>query len=228
MSSKTLGKRKGGAFFSNKRSRAAFKAPRQTVKQLVAQALMQVVEKKWVDIAEAAYACDTTGTITALNLTAEAAGPSGRIGRKITMTAVQLAGTIQPFDNITQAAHCKVLLIYDKQPNGALPAMTDIFVASTSNSFMNLNNRDRFQVLAVHDVAIGTQDNTATQAFAGSPTVHVVKTYKTINLPTIYDGATAAIGDVQTGSLLLVTVGDRAAGLGGVFFGAVRTRYGDA
>lgn len=191
--------------------------------------LQGIMERKVVDTASTTYVCDTTGTVTLLNGTAQGSDFSNRIGRKATMVAVQLEGQIIPADlTNTASSKCRVMLIYDAQPNGALPAITDILTASTSNAFMNLNNRDRFKVIADVNESIGHVVDTATQAQAGSPTVHNVSVYKKINLETIYDGTTAAIADVQTGALLLVTIGNQAAGAGGLYFGAVRVRFIDA
>lgn len=190
--------------------------------------MVSIVEKKVVDTASASYVCDTTGSITAISLSAQGTDYTNRIGRKTTNVAVQLQGSIRPIDAATNTNKSRVMIIYDTQPNSALPAITDILTASTSNSFMNLNNRDRFRVLVEENVTLGALDNTATQAFAASPTVHNINIYRKIALDTIWQGTTAAIGSVASGALYLVTIGDQAAGLGGSFQGAVRVRFVDS
>jgi len=195
----------------------------------LARQMQGILEKKVVDTAAASYVVDTTGSITLINGVAQGSDYTNRIGRKWTMTAVQLTGVLGPnasADNAT-GTHAKVLIIYDSQPNGALPSMSDIFTASTSDAFMNLNNRDRFKVIAVHDCALGPFDNTTTVALADNST-QLVNVYKSVQLQVINDGTTAAIGDIQTGALLLVTIGNNGASTGYTFRGAVRIRFVDA
>ena len=38
--------------------------------------------------------------------------------------------------------------MYDRQPNGALPAATDVLTSNTIMAAQNLDNRDRFLILA--------------------------------------------------------------------------------
>lgn len=190
--------------------------------------LQGIMERKVVDTATATYACDTTGTVTLLNGVAQGSDFSNRIGRKFTNVAIQLEGLIGPQDTTSGPSKCRVMLIYDAQPNGALPAITDVLTASTSSAFMNLNNRDRFKVICDHQCVIGYIQDTATQAVSTGEGVDNVSVYKKINLETINDGTTAAIGDIQTGSLFLLTVGNQPAASGANFNGAARVRFVDA
>lgn len=192
------------------------------------KALLGLIEKKVIDTAEAAYACNTTGSVTLVNGCAQGTDFTNRVGRKYTNLSVQMQGKIHPVDTTTGSTKCRVMLVFDTQPNGALPSITDVLTASTSNSFMNLNNRDRFKVLCDHNVVVGAVSDVATQAFAMSPTVHNVSFYKKISLETINDGTSAAIGDIQSGSIFLLTIGDQGAGLGASFVGAIRVRFADA
>lgn len=187
-------------------------------------------ERKVVDTASATYACDTTGSVTFISGCAQGTDFNQCLGRKYNLDTVQLEGIIRPQDANVGATHVRVMLVYDEQPNGAVPAITDILTASTSNAFMNLNNRDRFKVLSDTNVALGAIDNTATQAFAGSPTAEVVNIFRKLNgLPVVRNGAatTAAITNYVTGTLLLVTIGDQAAGVAYDFIGAARCRFYD-
>lgn len=200
-----------------------------TVRRGFMPAIVSRGEKKTMDTAEAVYACDTTGSVTVLNALANGTSAITRIGDKVTMTAVQLRGFIGPVDETTADSLCRIMLVYDKSSNGgALPAITDILKSSTSNSFNNLDNRRRFTVLRDVKVAIGKSINTATQAVSNSPNIYPVDIYAKVNLPVIYGGAGAAIGDIQEGSLLLVTVGSQNPLAGGMFRGTARIRFTDA
>lgn len=196
--------------------------------QFARRALLGLMEKKVVDTASASYACDTTGSVTLVNGMAQGSDFTNRIGRKYTNVAVQLEGFLSPQDSTVGTTKCRIMLIYDTQPNSALPVITDVLTASTSSSFMNLNNRDRFKVLCDENYTLGPVNNTASQAFAGSPTAQNISIYKKINLETICDGTTAAIGDVQSGSIFLLTIGSSAPAFAFDFIGAVRTRFIDA
>lgn len=190
-------------------------------------------ERKVVDTAAAVYACDTTGSVTFLNGAAQGTDFNNCLGRKYNNVTVQLEGKIAPQDTTSGPSKCRVMLIYDEQPNGAVPAITDILTAATSQSFMNLNNRDRFRVISDHQCVIGYLQDTATQALATSPAVDNVSIFRKLDpgkFPTVRNGAatTAAITNYVTGTLLLVTIGDQPAASGANFSGAARVRFIDA
>lgn len=186
-------------------------------------------ERKVIDTASANYACDTTGSVTFVNGCAQGTDFNQCIGRKYRNVAIQLEGYVGPSDSNTSANKCRVMLVYDEQPNGAVPAITDILTASTSAAFMNLNNRDRFKILADENFVIGGFDTAATAAYAMSPTVQNVSIWRKIDLPTIRNGAatSAAVTNYQTGTLLLVTIGAVPAAVGSTLTAAVRVRFED-
>lgn len=167
-------------------------------------------ELKYVDLASAAYACDTTGSVTALNLTAVGDDNTTRDGRQITVTSCHIRGAIQRQDDSTTENLARWMLVWDKQPNsGTIATITQILSASTSMSSTNLDNRERFVILRDKQYAIGSCQVTTT--VQGSPTTCDVNEYVKINCRTTYSGTTAAIGSVATGALLLVTIGQKAA-----------------
>lgn len=188
------------------------------------------VEKKFIDIASATYVCDTTGSVTPLNLCDEGTSVSQRIGRKICMKSVQVRGLIDPVDGATTATLARVMLIWDKQVNGVTATIAEILSAATANSYMNLDNRERFVVLMDKHYSIGAFSNVATTAYAQSPTVAHINKYKKIPAGsfTIYDGTGAGIADINTGALYLVTIGSQAAGAGARLTAACRVRYTDS
>jgi len=185
-------------------------------------------ERKVIDVAPGTLVADTTGTITALNLVATGTDFTNRIGRKILMRSIYIRYRVNNFDNTTVNNCSRVILVYDMQTNGALPAITDVLDTIHAESQVNLNNRDRFRIIWDKIHAIGQFDTTATQAIAGSPTIHVGKKYKKLRLETIFSGTTAAIGSIATGGLYLITVGDAAANAGGLFTLSTRIRFEDS
>lgn len=168
------------------------------------------VERKFKDTLSTASQLDTTGTVVLLNGMAQGATQSTRVGNKITMKSVQIR---MQFINGTSsvAPIIRWMIIYDKQTNGVLPAITDVLVLSTVTSMMNLANRDRFVILAEETFAPAAvwSDTAATAEF-----MEFHKRYIKLNLDTIYNNSsTGLVGDVQTGSLLLVTLSNTASGL---------------
>lgn len=191
-------------------------------------------EKKVIDTVNASYACDNTGSVTALNLCAAGTDYTNRTGRLIKLESVQIRGHVFPQDDTTSNHLAKVALIWDSQPNGgAIATYANMFNENAqSSSFINLTNRDRFKVIREHFFSVGKVDNTATTAFSnhkGGPE-WVINDWVRLGdeYVTQYGGTGATIGDIQHGALLLVTFGDIAANLGSYFDGSCRVRFTDA
>jgi len=190
------------------------------------KAPMPRAELKALDTATADYICDTTGSVTLLNGVTQGSDFTNRIGRRWTIKTVQVEGYFHGTGALSNAAgsHLRLMIIYDHQPNGALPAVTDVLTAATSHSFLNLNNRDRFRVIMDKQVTVDPMDNDATLTSLAGTTKKLVF-YKRVNLPVVNDGTTNGIGDIQTGSLFLLSIGSSTEDY--TFSGAVRIRFVD-
>lgn len=183
----------------------------------------------------AALALNATGSILAVNEIAVGSSFFNRIGRKVEMKNVRFTGIINPI-NATRAAvtdYARIVLVYDRQANGALPSISDIFQDTEQNgtnttnagSGVNLNNRDRFAIIMDKRVQLPAATDTAGvmtnlwptsfgSATDGTPGYIIDEFRKLKGLTTQYkaDSAPAVIGDISTGSLLLVTFANNAAG----------------
>lgn len=180
-------------------------------------------EVKALDVPFTTYTLNTAMQITALNLIRTGSTFCNRIGRRIEMKNLRISGMVIPLR--TQAVHdyCRIIVVYDRQTNGALPAQADILqttdqaAANTSGAFsgLNLNNRDRFVTLmddrfqlpaltltAGQVTTPGFQDQTKESFF-------VERFIKLKGLLTQYkaDSSPAVIGDIATGGLYLCTIG---------------------
>lgn len=186
-------------------------------------------ELKYVDNQAATYVADSTGTVTALNLTAIGDDNTSRDGRQVTIKSVQIHGRLQSVDNVaTLSSRCRLMLIWDNAVNsGTIATIAQILTQARSDAFPLIDNAQRFTVLYDNSWGLGALVTTATQTFAQSPGTHVVDIYKKINAVTQYSGTTAAIGSIQNGALLMVTLGDQAAGDGGSFVLSTRVRFTD-
>lgn len=184
-------------------------------------------ELKVVDTANATYLCDTVGTVTLIGGVATGNDFTDRVGRKVLWKSVLINGYVQPQDATADASLSRVMLVYDSQANGALATIANILTAVNVNSPNNLNNRDRFKVIMDKRVTTGFYNTTATSSVADK-TIAEVRKFKKLNLETIFGGTTAGIASIQSGALLLVTIGSNAAGLATNLFATVRCRFVDA
>ena len=185
-------------------------------------------ELKFVDLAVSNYACDTAGSVTALNLVAVGDDYNSRDGRQVTIKSVQLRGLILPQDQNTLNTFARVMLVWDNAANGTLATIAQILTAATSNSFPLVDNAHRFTVLMDRSFAVGRNQDTATQAYSNSPNVHTLEFYRKMDSVAQYSGTAANIASVQNGALLLVTIGNSGAGQGANFEAATRVRFTDS
>jgi len=115
----------------------------------------------------------------------------------------------------------RFIVYYDKQCNGAAPAMTDLLLANSLYSPKSLANVRRFKIL--YD-QLGQVELTGND---GSMVTY--ERYRRMNLRTEFNtGVAGTIADITTGSLYLVIMGSNAAG-GNAFAtaGSARVRYTD-
>lgn len=185
-------------------------------------------EKKVIDLAPAVYACDIVGSVTALNLVATGTDFTDRVGRKILMKSLNINGHFTTQDTTVGQDLCRFMIIYDKQPTGALPAITDILKTSDSRDQLNLNNRDRFVILRDLFVSLGAFNNTATAAVAGSPTEKEIRMYIKLNHEVIYSSTAGTIAAIASGALYMVTIGDNVAANAYAASVSTRVRFIDA
>jgi len=175
-------------------------------------------------------AFNSTGTITCINLIQVGSSMFNRIGRKIEMKSVRLCGQINQLAvTRTQLSidYARVMIIYDRQTNGAFPALADILQdteqsgVNTTNAFssLNMNNRERFVTIMDKRFTLPQATNTLgaiTLAFPNDVDypMKIDEFRKLRGLTTHYraDSNPAVIGDISTGSLLVLSVSLVAAG----------------
>jgi len=117
-------------------------------------------EIKAIDIAEVTYVFRDPGTassIVLLNGIQTGSGFFNRIGARIEMMNLQMNGFLTPTvaGASTTPSNLRVLIVYDRQPVGALPVISDILqsrdqagTATTGGlSHINLDFRDRFTIV---------------------------------------------------------------------------------
>lgn len=136
---------------------------------------------------------------------------NNRIGRKINMTSIVLRYLSSTNLN---GNPFRVLVVYDKQSDGALPTAASIVQDQTNIlSPMNMNQSDRFVVIADEFV---TQPST----FNGSRTMGSI--FRKLNLPAHYQSNTALITGMASGSIYVLSCGIGGIGQGVGYFSRVR------
>lgn len=102
----------------------------------------------------------------------------------------------------------RCIILYDKQTNGALPAVTDVLTSDTIMAAQNLDNAKRFIILADF---YPFDDQSEGMALAGNNGTGVMyKKYIKMNLETMYAGNAGTIADIEMGSLIIMTNGNGA------------------
>lgn len=145
-------------------------------------------------------AATTTATLTLLNGIDDGATSTTRVGRRVNLTEFSWKFKINMATTTVGASPVRNLVVYDKQPNAAPPAILDVVFVNSITSAMNLNNSKRFIVLSdkCYD-GIGTQ----------GPQSMFEKGYMRLNLPMEFnDASTAAIDSITTGSVYLIQWSD--------------------
>lgn len=193
-------------------------------------------EKKVLDINAASYAVENTGTIMAL-LNGCVAGSQNfnRIGRKICLKSLQIRGVWQAGAATVNDTAVRMLIVYDKQPNGAAPTFANVIssqnIAGTVSSLVydmvNLDNRDRFEI--IRDQMHVIQAGDISSGYFGSPSIVNVDHYvKLGSRETVFNaGAAGTVGDIATGSLYVMFIASQANASGANFVGSFRTRFED-
>jgi len=175
------------------------------------------------DAVNANLAFNTTGTITCINLIQVGSSMFNRIGRKIEMKSERLCGQINQLAvSRTQLTidYARVMIIYDRQTNGAFPTIGDIFQdtdqagtnTTDTRSGINMDNRERFVTLIQKNLLLPQATATAgvlTNVYPNASSVEVIidEFRQLRGLTTHYkaDSAPAVIGDISTGALYVIT-----------------------
>lgn len=157
-------------------------------------------EKKWLDTAINQEA-STTGVITPINIVGQGTLSTQRVGNSFKMISVQIRGAMGVGATATSASY-RIMIVYDKQTNLALPAVTDIITAAGMDGLNNLTRKQRF-VTIVDDIGY---------LEAAGKQVEGVSIYRKINLNTEYINQNALISSCTSGGLYLITVGTTGTG----------------
>ncbi len=189
-------------------------------------------EKKFFDTDVADATITAAMTINNLTIIPEGNGESDRVGRKITVTdiywkyIIRLVGATAV---INTSDIVKLMLVQDTQTNGAQFVAANLLDTDTWESFRNLSNGKRFNVLFSENVPVAAHSGsgrgtTDTLAF-GEDRKYSVGSRK-CNIPIEYDNSATSgvITSVRSNNLYWVTQSLDGITVG---VGTVRLRYTD-
>lgn len=170
-------------------------------------------------------AINTTGTLNVVNLIRSGSGFNQRIGRRIEMKSLHLTGLIKPTGTVNASYDmARIMVIYDRQPNGAVPTISQILLnydqgnATSTNALAHTNpdQRERFMVLMDERLALPSYATTTGLTGAGDGPNKTFLINRYINLAGLrtqygQDSTVAAIGDIASGALYVLSLGSFAA-----------------
>lgn len=202
-----------------------------------------VAESKYVDT-EMGVTINTTVTGTLLNGVATGTGDFGRIGNTIQLKYVQLRLWFNQTAGVAVSQrndYVRVIVVYDQQCNGAIPVLATVLQdtsstgANTANcfSFSNTDTKRRFKMLFDRTFylppvgVLTTSLSTLGGVEEGAGLLRINKFIKLRNLTTRFIGSTDAIGDMETGSLVIYTQSIGNTGSATSLQGAIRLCYND-
>ncbi len=152
------------------------------------------------------FAIDATGEVPAtgqLNLIPQGVTESQRIGRKAVIKSIQLRARMST-DPVAGnlAALTYVLVVLDKQANGAAAAVTDVLTGNDlSTAMVNMANSERFTILKrIKNV----WNFTAGVDGAYAPKKQNLEYYKQCNIPVEFSSTTGAIGEIKSNNIFLL------------------------
>lgn len=134
-------------------------------------------------------------------LISQGTSQSQRIGRMCKIKSVQFHGTVDLNGGTTPSGDVvQMILVLDKQANGAAAAVTDVFTSTDIGAaLVNMANSSRFVILLRKKMAL--------QPFGVSTTGNAMKAitfYHRCNIPMEYSSTTGAITEIKSNNLFWI------------------------
>jgi len=138
----------------------------------------------------------TSCTPFLLNGVSQGVTPTTRVGRRLTMRSLYIRWFLQLASTTTGGSPVRMLVVYDKQTNGAAPAVTDIVLTDELTSPMNLSNSKRFMALC---------DQTWECIGTGGPQSLVFSKFIKMNKTMEFNNGNAGtVADITSGSIYVL------------------------
>jgi len=235
MPAKAAAKRKaaGTSSAGTKKAKKTYEK-KKTVSSSLQRAVGNANEKNFVDTDVSFLSSDAVnGNIFLFNTFPQGTSVNQRVGKKIALTGCQFRGTLRNravSGDFIGSQFIICMIVYDKRPTGALPAVTDIVLAvgggPKSISLNNDTNSGRFSIVRRWTMTLCGSTQVVAGPLLTSNTGMGIDDWVDLKArPTVYKaGGTGAIGDIEEGALYFVTVGDSNSNGDYRLNGNVRTR----
>lgn len=99
------------------------------------------------NVATPIVAAQTTAVRSSIFTPDQGVGPNEHVGRAVECTSLSWKWSSSYAATTAGSSPMRLLVVYDRQPNAALPAVTDIVNQDYINAHMNLANNKRFLVI---------------------------------------------------------------------------------
>lgn len=153
--------------------------------------------------------------IPSLNELVQGTGNSQLIGRKAVIKSITMKGTMELLYksaatySVEAGDSYRLVLVLDRQANGAAPLWTDVFVDASVESMIRLENSMRFTIIKEWIGSMNTMYtyNTTLNTFVAPGVLKTWKWSKKCNIPLEFvDGASGDIADVKSNNLVLMGI----------------------
>lgn len=161
----------------------------------------------------------------------QGSGQSQRNGRRITVTSIhwRFRISLPPQDGIGSPKSgdtLRVIMYLDKQANGGAALVTDILDTAAINSFRQMSNIERFEILS-DDLYNFNYSGMASDAIGNVSQGEVVKSYVTTKhtlIPVEYSGTDGLLTEIRSNNVGILLISSKdIMGFGSV----IRIRYTD-
>lgn len=167
-------------------------------------------ELKFFDTA-LAFSFDLTGEVPAtgqLVLIPQGVTESTRVGRKCVVQSITMRGVslLQPAAAAQTATTVVMMLVQDRQCNGAAAGATDVMTSTNfTSAFRNLSNSSRFKILKKWRWNYNPAAGIST---AFSNTIKSFDWSRKLNVPLEFSSTTGAITELKSNNLFLLAGAD--------------------
>lgn len=140
-----------------------------------------------------------------MNGLAPGSAANQRIGQRVTFKSIEFRFRVVATGTMIASMN-RWMILLDKQPNGAIPALTDILDPPAIWGGRDLDNRKRFKIMldkVRYSASVG-----------GDPSRIYVHTYMKLRRPIVTDyntGTSGTVADISTNSIVMILFGDNAA-----------------
>ncbi len=172
-------------------------------------------ELKFHDVDADQGTADLSGGVivntSSINLIPQNVTEKGRVGRKCTIKSINWRGnlnqTLIAAAALRDDSEVRLMVVLDKQCNGAAPTVTGVLETGDIHSFNNLANKGRFRTLSDQTFRLSANSAAGNGTANDAPAVVMpFSWFKNCNIPIEFDAATGAITEIRSNNLFILMI----------------------